>query len=100
MNDLPGSPSRNTCFACDQSATTREHAPPRSFFPEGSRQKLITVPSCAIHNCDNSLDVEYVRNAIVILAGLNATGELLIDTAKRSFDRSPALCARTFQSEK
>jgi hypothetical protein len=44
------------------------------------------------------LDVEYVRNAIASLAGLNETGELLFDKTKRSFDRSPALFARTFQS--
>lgn len=39
-----------------------------------------------------------MRNAIAFLTGLNETGELLIDTAKRSFDRSPALFNRTFQS--
>jgi hypothetical protein len=98
MNDLPIGPSGDTCYACDQPATTKEHAPPKSFFPEGRRRNLITVPSCAIHNCDNAPDVEYVRNAIASLAGLNETGELLIDTAKRSFDHSPALFERTFRS--
>lgn len=98
MNDLPKSPSGDTCYACDQPATTKEHAPPKSFFPEGRRLNLITVPSCSVHNCDNSPDVEYVRNAVVSLAGLNETGELLIDKAKRSFDHSPALFERTFRS--
>lgn len=90
--------SRDTCYACDEPATTKEHAPPKGFFPPGKRQGLITVPSCSIHNCDNAPDVEYVRNAVVCHAGLNETGELLIDTAKRSFDHSPALFSRTFQS--
>ena len=99
MNDLPSGPSGDTCYACDQPATTKEHAPPKSFFPHGgSGLNLITVPSCSVHNCDNSLDVEYVRNAIASSAGLNETGELLSDKTKRSFDRSPALFARTFQS--
>jgi hypothetical protein len=95
---LPSNPSRHTCYACDQPATTKEHAPPKSFFPPGKRNGLITVPSCSIHNCDNAADVEYVRNAIVFHAGLNETGALLIDTAKRSFDHSPALFKQTFQS--
>jgi hypothetical protein len=95
MNDLPNS---QTCYACDQPATTKEHAPPRSFFPQPRPLDLITVPSCSIHNCGNASDVEYVRNAIVFLAGLNGTGELLIDKVKRSFDNSPDLFRRTFQS--
>ena len=98
MNDLPKSPSRNTCYACDRPATTKEHAPPKGFFPPARRRNLITVPSCSIHNCDNARDVEYVRCAIASLADLNETGALLFDTAKRSFDHSPALFARTFQS--
>lgn len=99
LNDLPSRPSGATsCYACDQPATTKEHAPPKSFFPQGRRGSLITVPSCSIHNCDNSPDVEYVRNAIAFLAGLNETGESLIVTAKRSFDHSPALFERTLRS--
>lgn len=95
---MPSNPSRDACYACDQPATTKEHTPPKSFFPPGKRQGLITVPSCSIHNCDNAPDVEYVRNAIAFHAGLNETGGLLIDTTKRSFDHSPALFSRTFQS--
>ena len=33
-----------TCYACNQLATSREHTPPRSFFPEDRRKNLITVP--------------------------------------------------------
>lgn len=97
MNDLPSSPSRNTCYACEQPAATKEHAPPKSFFPESKRRNLITVPSCSVHNCDRSPDVEYVRNAIVSLVGLTGIGDLT-DIAKRSFDRSPALFVQTFRS--
>ncbi len=53
------------CYRCDQAGITDEHVPPKSFFPEGHRKGLITVPSCEAHNKDNSFDVEYVRNIIV-----------------------------------
>lgn len=98
MNDFPDSPYGDVCYACNQPATTKEHAPPKGFFPQGRRRNLMTVPSCSIHNCDNARDVEYVRNAIASLAGLNETGEFLFDTAKRSFGYSPALFRQTFQS--
>jgi hypothetical protein len=39
-----------------------------------------------------------VRNVIAFHKDLSETGELLIDTAKRSFENSPALFNRTFQS--
>jgi hypothetical protein len=88
-----------TCYACDERAVTNEHAPPKCFFPEGHRTNLITVPSCKGHNNDNSPDVEYVRNAIMSLAGINeAACAPVIEKAFRSFDRRPALFNRTFQS--
>ena len=86
------------CYMCDADSVTREHVPPKSFFPTGYRDELITVPSCTTHNNDNSLDVEYVRN--IILAHYDANGIALkhfADKAKRSYDRSPALLARTTQ---
>ena len=98
MTDLANGLTGESCYACDEPATTKEHAPPYSFFPKGKRQNLITVPSCSVHNCSNSNDVEYVRNAIASLADLNEAGESLIDTTKRSFDHSPALFKRTFKS--
>lgn len=87
-----------TCYACDKPATTREHAPPRSFFPEAYRNNnLITVPSCASHNNDNSKDVEYARNIISTYYGVNNVGqELFLDKSMRSFDRSPALLNTAF----
>ena len=86
-----------TCYACDQPATTREHAPPQSFFPEGHRHNLITVPSCALHNNDNSKDVEYARNIICVSFGVNSVAEQhFLDKALRSLDRSPALLQKSF----
>jgi hypothetical protein len=88
-----------TCYACDQRAVSDEHAPPKGFFPESHRKNLITVPSCKTHNNDNSPDVEYVRNAVMCLAGINeATGDPVIKKVLRSFDRRPALFNKTFES--
>jgi hypothetical protein len=86
-----------TCYACDNPATTKEHAPPFSFFPEGQRNDLITVPSCADHNNANSKDVEYTRNVITIMFGVNEIGQQhFSDKSLRSFDHSPALLYSTF----
>jgi hypothetical protein len=88
---------QNTCYACDKPATTKEHAPPFSFFPEGHRTNLITVPSCPDHNTANSKDVEYTRNVITTMFGVNQVGEShFSDKSVRSFDRSPALLQTTF----
>ena len=90
------SPSEQ-CYACTKYATTKEHAPPSSFFPEGQRENLTTVPSCPEHNNDNSKDVEYARNVISMMFGVNAVGEQLFgNKSMRSFNRSPALMQKTF----
>jgi hypothetical protein len=86
-----------TCYSCDGAATTREHVPPRSFFPKGRRGNLLTVPSCYAHNHDQSLDIEYVRNVIAGFYGTNAEGGRTFEAAKRSFDRSSALFHQTFR---
>lgn len=51
-----------TCYRCSAVATTREHVPPRCFFPKGSglNLQLKTVPSCSAHNNDKSADDQYL----------------------------------------
>ena len=93
---MSSAPSKQ-CYACTKPATTKEHAPPFSFFPTGQRTNLITVPSCPEHNNDNSKDVEYARNVISTMFGVNVIGQqLFADKSMRSFDRSPSLMRRTF----
>lgn len=84
---------------CNDPGTSVEHAPPKSFFPDGHRDQLTTVPSCDKHNTATSKDDEYVRNVLVTFAGCNelASG-FLSDKAKRSFERSHKLLQRTFQN--
>lgn len=61
------------CYMCDSPATSREHIPPRCFFPEKKdlplaidyRKELITVPSCDTHNLTKSKDDEYLLLMIV-----------------------------------
>jgi hypothetical protein len=89
--------SPTLCYACTKLATTKEHVPPLSFFPEDQRKNLITVPSCEDHNNSNSKDVEYARNIVTTMFGVNALGQkLFADKSFRSFDRSPALIYKTF----
>src|ERR1700684_1978190 len=91
---------QDTCYMCDSVAVTREHAPPKSFFPSTLRSSLITVPSCDAHNSDNSLDVEYVRNVLSSQHGANDAAAKVFATTKRSLERSPKLRARTFRDLK
>jgi hypothetical protein len=85
---------------CSEPATTREHVPPRSFFPKGFRANLTTVDSCSEHNYGQCLDVEYTRNVICTQRGVNAVADIVFETAKRSFENSPGLATRTFRTMK
>lgn len=87
---------REECYVCDAPATTKEHAPPECFFPEGYRSGLVTVPSCPDHNTRLSKDVEYVRNNLCGQYGTNFVAAKVFETAKASYDHSPKLRDRTF----
>lgn len=59
-----------TCFMCDEPATTKDHIPPKCFFPEQKdtgtdyKKNLITVPACNTHNLRTSLDDEYLLGIV------------------------------------
>lgn len=59
-----------TCYRCSLPATTREHAPPRCFFPKGTglNLQLKTVPSCSAHNNDKSGDDQFLLAHICLNA--------------------------------
>jgi hypothetical protein len=38
------------CYYCGERATTREHVPPKGFFPRKANLQPKTVPSCTKHN--------------------------------------------------
>jgi hypothetical protein len=45
---------------CSQRGITKEHIPPKAFFPKDQRSQLLTVPSCELHNNAKSSDDIYV----------------------------------------
>jgi hypothetical protein len=52
----------STCYHCDADATGKEHVPPKSLFPTGKDwNKLITVPSCRLHNDTTSTADDYLK---------------------------------------
>jgi hypothetical protein len=58
------------CYRCGRRADTKEHIPPRPFFPKGGNLQLKTVPSCKQHNNDKSGDDQYLLAHIC----MNAAG--------------------------
>lgn len=59
-----------SCYfqGCDRKGVTKEHIPPRSFFPDGEREQLLTVRSCEVHNNAKSKDDLYVLAQICMNA--------------------------------
>ncbi|NUB04638.1 hypothetical protein FW320_00305 [Azospirillum sp. Vi22] len=71
--------SKKVCYRCDNPGTTREHFPPKSFFPKGGGLQLKTVRSCENHNNKKSHDDQYV------LAQICMNAARADNAAKRSF---------------
>ncbi len=70
-----------TCYMCDQLATSSEHVPPKCLFPEAKdssgidyRRDLITIPSCDIHNTAKSKDDEFLMISLAGIFGNNSIG--------------------------
>jgi hypothetical protein len=66
---------------CSAPPVSREHVPPKCIFPEskdtggpGLRKDLITVPSCAEHNCAKSCDDEFLMMSLAGIVGNNSIG--------------------------
>lgn len=56
---------------CNKKGETKEHIPPRSFFPSGEKEQLLTVKSCIEHNNKKSKDDLYVLAQICMNASPN-----------------------------
>lgn len=78
------------CYFCGNEVTGVEHIPPKSFFPKGKRQDLITIPSCDKHNQEKSKEDEYIRS--ILLASIKLDDqehmETLRETNIRALERS------------
>lgn len=44
---------------CESHGNTKEHIPPKSFFPDSKRVNLMTVKSCKVHNNEKTKDDIY-----------------------------------------
>jgi hypothetical protein len=70
-----------TCYfqGCTEKGITKEHIPPRSFFPDGEKEQLLTVKSCEKHNNAKSKDDLYVLAQICMNASpSNRASEVFI----------------------
>lgn len=90
----------NTCYMCNDKATSSEHVPPKCLFPEqkdlpkGSdlRKSLITVPSCDLHNSRKSADDEYLLYCLVMSIPSNYIGKNhFLSEIIRAVERNPSL---------
>lgn len=60
-----------SCYACSAPSVDFDHVPPRSFFPKyGMQRQLLSVPSCAEHNQNQSGVDEYLKNILVGTASI------------------------------
>lgn len=93
-----------TCYMCEGPATTFEHAPPKSFFPEQAvfltlgieigdmRKNLVTVPSCSEHNNSKSNDDVFIRSVLLMNQETNSLGQKqFLAKVKPAFDRDASL---------
>ena len=82
---------QGTCIYCGRMATTEDHVPPKAWFPQRLRSKMIVVPSCVECNNGNAKHEEHVRNLFAISEGINKHPE-----------RTPVLSSalRALQNEK
>lgn len=72
---------------CENRGTTKEHIPPRAFFPAHKRNQLLTVPSCAAHNGDKSGDDQYALAHICINASpASDSREIFMNRIARQLD--------------
>lgn len=86
-----------TCYMCSSEASSKEHVPPKCFFPEKKdipgkdfRRNLIRVPSCDQHNIEKSHDDEYLACALVCDIENNAIAyEHFSTKILRTFKKKP-----------
>ena len=75
---------------CHRKATSKEHVPPKGFFPDEMRKNLITVPSCDVHNNKKTGDDEWL---MILISTSIATSDLARDKIfpklKRGISKSP-----------
>lgn len=94
------------CYWCQETATSKEHVPPKCFFPEAKdvfngvdyRANLITVPSCDEHNTSKSDIDEYIFYVVLSHHDGNLTAfNQFVTKAMRSFEKRPWMKDRIYR---
>jgi len=62
---------------CENHANTKEHIPPKSFFPDSKKTNLMTVKSCKTHNNEKTKDDIYALANICVNCITNDKGDAL-----------------------
>lgn len=62
------------CVYCGEVAETKDHVPPKCFFPKPYPENLLTVPACERCNQNLSKDEDYAR---IVLSSARVDGEEL-----------------------
>ncbi|MBP2304750.1 hypothetical protein GBZ48_10470 [Azospirillum melinis] len=87
---------RTQCYRCSSRATSSEHFPPKSFFPnKGRGLQLRTVPSCDLHNNKKSNDDQYLLAQICmnVAEGENIAKKRFRESIAPQLKRRPAFGA-------
>lgn len=78
-----------SCYfqGCSQKGVTKEHIPPKAFFPKDEKDQLLTVKSCVAHNNAKSKDDLYVLAQICMNASpSNRAREIFLKKVKPQLD--------------
>lgn len=95
-----------TCYMCHSEETSKEHVPPKCFFPThrevsgkiSFRQNLITVPSCNEHNSEKSGDDQFLLSIITSHIENNPIAQRIFSTrVMRTLRRKPHLAPNFFK---
>ncbi len=84
--------TKNICYLCGKKITgscTRDHVPPKQFYPKGIRNKLHLTTLCAHKECNISYqkDEDYFVSSLGPLAMETNSGKLLWNDLKRRMAR-------------
>jgi hypothetical protein len=85
------------CYLCNKpNPMTRDHVPPKGFFPVPGPTNLITLPCCESCNNSYSLDDEAMRVWLSSALGRSSAGEWIENykAIPRIIKRSPAFGAK------
>ena len=89
------------CYICGGKHESDDHCPPKCFFPKGYRSNLMTVPSCMVHNEQQSEDDEYTREVVLSFFENNQIAYSLFDQkVKPVFERSEKAKKRFLKNTK